>query len=134
MREILFMRSPPSTPETVKRASTPTRRRSSSGSEPTEERPGQRWTFLSNHAHVLICLALDPHIRLRDVAERIGITERAVLSIVGDLETEGLVKRRREGRRNTYELHLDQPLRHPIEDHRSVGELVRLILRGKREA
>jgi len=88
----------------------------------------RHWTFLSNHAHVLICLARDPHIRLRDVAERIGITERAVLSIVSDLEAEGLVKRRREGRRNAYELDLDHPLRHPEERHRRVGELVALIV------
>lgn len=88
-----------------------------------------RWTFLSNHAHVLICIARDPGIRLRDVADQIGITERAVLKIVTDLEEEGLVTRYREGRRNSYELSLDQPLRHPIEQHRTVGELVKLILK-----
>ena len=93
-----------------------------------EERPGHRWTFLSNHAHVLICLAENPEVRLREVADRIGITERAVLKIVSDLEEEGLVRRHREGRRNTYELDLNLPLRHPIERHRKVGELVRLIL------
>lgn len=87
-----------------------------------------RWTFLSNHAHVLICLAQDPDIRMRDVANLIGITERAVMKIVSDLEDEGLVRRFREGRRNSYELSLDQPLRHPIEAHRTVGELVQLIL------
>lgn len=90
--------------------------------------PAHRWTFLSNHAHVLICLAQDPHMRMRDVSERIGITERAVMKIVADLEEEGLLKRHREGRRNAYELHLNQPLRHPVEAHRSVGELVQLIL------
>ena len=87
-----------------------------------------RWTFLSNHAHVLICLARDPEARLRDVADRIGITERAVLKILADLEEEGVVRRHREGRRNSYELHLDRPLRHPIERHRKVGELVKLIV------
>ena len=66
--------------------------------------------------------------RMRDVSERIGITERAVMKIVADLEEEGLLKRHREGRRNAYELHLNQPLRHPVEAHRSVGELVQLIL------
>ena len=95
-----------------------------SGAGPQEH----RWTFLSNHAHVLICLARDPGIRLREVAELIGITERAVLKIVADLEAEGLVQRHREGRRNSYELNLDRPLRHPIERHRAVGELVDLIL------
>jgi len=90
--------------------------------------PEHRWTFLSNHAHVLICLARDPDIRLRDVAELIGITERAVQSILTDLEAEGLVQRYREGRRNSYKLKLNQPLRHPIEKHRRVGDLVKLIL------
>ena len=88
----------------------------------------QQWTFLSNYAHVLICLAGDPAIRLRDVARRSGLTERAVLKIVADLEAEGLVERHREGRRNSYELKLDHPLRHPIESHHTVGELIDLIL------
>ena len=92
------------------------------------ERAAHRWTFLSNHAHVLICLAQNPDIRLREVAELIGITERAVQNILADLAHEGLVTRYREGRRNTYELNLDQPLRHPIEKHRRVGDLVQLIL------
>ncbi|MFT7670519.1 MAG: DNA-binding MarR family transcriptional regulator [Planctomycetota bacterium] len=87
-----------------------------------------RWTFLSNHAHVLICLAKDSEIRLREVAELIGITERAVQNILADLELEGLVTRHREGRRNSYELNLDRPLRHPLEGHRMVGDLVKLIL------
>lgn len=85
------------------------------------------WTFLSNHAHVLICLREDPELRLRDLAARVGITERAVQKILAQLEDEGLIRRKREGRRNTYRLLLDQPLRHPIESHRSVRELVDLI-------
>lgn len=97
-------------------------------SEDSRSRGEHRWTFLSNHAHVLICLARDPRARLRDVSEQIGITERAVQGIVADLEAEGLLRRDREGRRNVYELHLDQPLRHPIEMHRDVGELIDLIL------
>lgn len=90
--------------------------------------PAHRWTFLSNHAHVLIFLAREPQSRLRDVAAAIGITERAVQKIVADLEAEGLIERHREGRRNSYELHLDEPLRHPIEAHRTVAELVNLLL------
>ena len=65
---------------------------------------------------------------MREIADRIGITERAVLSLVSDLEDEGLVRRYREGRRNAYELSLDHPLRHALEKHRTVGELVQLIL------
>ncbi|MDG1984362.1 MAG: helix-turn-helix domain-containing protein [Planctomycetota bacterium] len=90
---------------------------------------GHRWTFLSNHAHVLISLARDPEALMREVAARTGITERAVANILTDLEEEGLVLRHREGRRNTYELRLDRPLRHPIEQHRTVGELIELILK-----
>jgi len=85
------------------------------------------WTFLTNHAHVLVCLAAGGDPRLRDVAERVGITERAVQKILADLEREGLVTRRREGRRNRYELHLDQPLRHPLETRCPVRRLVRLV-------
>lgn len=87
-----------------------------------------RWTFLSNYAHVLICLARDSEIRIRDIAALTGITERAVMKILGDLEDEGLIRRHREGRRNHYELLLDLPLRHPLEAHREVGELINLIL------
>ena len=90
------------------------------------EAPG--WTFLSNHAHVMICLAQDPAIRVRDMARLIGITERAVLKILADLVEEGMVERYREGRRNSYELDTDRPLRHPIESHHTVGELIELIL------
>lgn len=85
------------------------------------------WTFLSNHAHVLICLAATPDLVLREVAGRVGITERAVQRIVADLEHEGLVTRKRVGRCNRYRMHLDQPLRHPLEAHRSVRELIELV-------
>lgn len=90
--------------------------------------PVPQWTFLTNHAHVLVCLAADATARLRDVADRVGITERAVQHIVADLEAEGLLTRTREGRRNRYALHLGVPLRHPVEAHVQVGELMQLIL------
>lgn len=96
------------------------------GAQPAE--PGRHWTFLSNHGHVLICLARDPEARLRDVALAVGITERAVQKIVSDLEEAGVVERVRDGRRNRYLLFLDKPLRHPIEAHRSVGALLATIL------
>ena len=86
------------------------------------------WTFLSNHAHVLLSLAGDPTQRLRDVAAQVGITERAVQKIVADLEEGGVLTRKREGRRNHYELHPSVPLRHPIEAHCSVGDLMRMVL------
>lgn len=88
----------------------------------------RHWTFLSNHAHVLVCLALNPHARLRDVAAEVGITERAVQGIVGDLQHAGVILRERQGRRNTYRLHLDAPLRHPLEAHRSIRALLAMVL------
>jgi DNA-binding MarR family transcriptional regulator len=90
--------------------------------------PDRHWTFLSNHAHVLVCLAVDPAARLRDVAARVGITERAVQGIVGDLEAAGVILRERQGRRNTYRLNLDAPLRHPLEAHRPIRALLALVL------
>jgi predicted ArsR family transcriptional regulator len=88
----------------------------------------RHWTFLSNHGHVLVCLAQNPDARLRDVAQAVGITERAVQKIVSDLEEAGVVMREREGRRNRYWLHMDRPLRHPIESHRTVGALLAMVL------
>jgi DNA-binding Lrp family transcriptional regulator len=76
---------------------------------------------------VLICLAQDAEMRLRDVAARVGITERAVQKIVRELERAGVLVRHREGRRNRYELHTDVPLRHPVESHRKVRDLIRAV-------
>lgn len=82
------------------------------------------WTFLSNHTHVLVCLAENPSCRLRDVAYRVGITERAVQRIVAELVEGGYLTRTRQGRGNRYRIHRNQPLRHPVEMHRSVGDLL----------
>ncbi|GIU96842.1 MAG: ArsR family transcriptional regulator [Actinomycetota bacterium] len=87
----------------------------------------RRWTFLTNHAHVLLAIARDPGIRLREIAERVGITERAAQRIVAELEREGYLTRRRSGRRNVYELHTELPLRHPLEERHAVGELLDLL-------
>jgi hypothetical protein len=87
----------------------------------------ERWTFLTNHAHVLLCIAADPGIRLREVAEAVGITERAAQRIVADLVADGYLTRTRIGRRNAYELHPELPLRHPVEKANDVGTLVRLL-------
>ena len=107
-------------------------RKTNRAAPPESPSEGRAWTFLSNHAHVLISIASDPDARMRDVAERVGITERAVQNILGDLEREGLVTREREGRRNHYVLDLDQPLRHPLESHRTVRELIQLVTRPTR--
>ncbi|MCL4242122.1 MAG: winged helix-turn-helix domain-containing protein [Dehalococcoidia bacterium] len=87
----------------------------------------ERWTFLTNHAHVLLCIAADPGVRLRDVAEKVGITERAAQRIVADLVEAGYLTRTRVGRRNQYEIHPELPLRHPVEQAREAGDLVRLL-------
>ena len=84
------------------------------------------WTFLSNHAHVLILLAQEPDLRMREVAGAVGITERAVQRIVAELVEGGYLEVRREGRRNRYRLHLDRKLRHPIEAHRTLAHLIEL--------
>lgn len=80
--------------------------------------------FLTNHAHVLLCLAGNPELRIRDIAERVGVTERAVLRILGNLEEAGCLAREREGRRTHYRLRPDRPMRHPVEATRSVRALV----------
>lgn len=89
--------------------------------------PVPSWTFLTNHGHVLLCIAADPDIRLRDVADKVGITERAVQAIVRDLEDGGYLERSRVGRRNHYELHADQPMRHPVERDHQVVELIEAL-------
>ena len=86
-----------------------------------------RWTFLTNHAHVLIVLSKNPSTVLREVALRVGITERAVQRIIADLERDGFIEREKVGRQNSYRLRFKQPLRHPIEAHRSIGDLIDLI-------
>ncbi|MCX7621709.1 MAG: winged helix-turn-helix domain-containing protein [Acidimicrobiales bacterium] len=90
------------------------------------------WTFLTNHAHVLICIAADPDARLRDIADQVGITERAAQLIVADLVEAGYLTRTRQGRRNHYQIHPDRPLRHPLEWHRQVGDLLRALGLGRR--
>jgi len=84
--------------------------------------------FFSNYAHVLVCLAEDPSARLRDVAERVGITERAVQRIVSHLEEAMVLTKEREGRRNHYSIDMECPLRHPLESHKTVGSLLKMVL------
>ncbi len=84
------------------------------------------WTFLTNHAHVLLCVARDPQARIRDLAERVGITERAVQRIIVDLEEEGYLTHEREGRRNTYRVKAQLHLRHPVECKSKVAALLAL--------
>ena len=90
-------------------------------------KPANGWTFLTNHAHVLAVLYQDPEKVLREVAVEVGITERAVQRIVQDLEDGGFVQRERVGRQNHYRIKKSKPLRHPIEAHRKIGDLLNLI-------
>jgi predicted transcriptional regulator len=91
-------------------------------------RNGKPWTFLTNHARVLICIARDPELRVRDVADRIGITERAAQLIITDLEEAGYLVRTRVGRRNTYTINADRPFRHPAEAGHDVQDLIEVFL------
>lgn len=84
------------------------------------------WTFLTNHGHVLVCIATDPEMRGRDIAARVGITERAAQAIVSDLVAEGYVERTRVGRRNHYRIVRDRKLRHPLEQSHRIDELLAL--------
>lgn len=86
------------------------------------------WHFLSNHAVVLLCVVADAEIRMRDVANKVGITERAVQRIISDLVDTGYLTRIRTGRRNSYEVHLDLPLRHPLKSNFTVGQLFTLVM------
>ena len=85
------------------------------------------WTFLTNHAHVLLCIAANPDSRIRDMAIQVGITERAVQGIIADLSEGGYLTIKRDGRRNTYAISKKQKLRHSVEQHRTVQDLINLI-------
>lgn len=85
------------------------------------------WTFLTNHAHVMVCLSRDPTLRVRDLAVAVGVTERAVVRILGELAAEGFVEISREGRRNRYRIVPGRTLRHPVEAGVAVEVLLALI-------
>ena len=89
--------------------------------------PTDSWTFLTNHAHVLVLLSRNPDRRLREVAVEVGITERAVQLIVRDLSRAGFLDIEKSGRNNIYTVKPERPLRHPIEAHRSVADLLRIL-------
>ena len=101
---------------------------------PTRDAPvsaeGRTWTFLTNHAHVLLAVHRDPGLRQREIAEQVGITEGATQRILTELEECGYVRRERIGRRNRYSVHAAAPLRHPMEASHSVGELLEALRPG----
>ena len=89
--------------------------------------PVRDWTFLTTHAHVLLCLAADADVVLREVAQQVGITERATQLIVADLEAAGYITRTRVGRRNHYDIDAQRQLRHPLEAHCTVEVLLGIV-------
>ncbi len=90
----------------------------------------ERWTFLTNHGHALICIARDPTVRLRDVATQLGVTERTAQVIVNDLADAGYILRSRVGNRSRYVVRHSLPFRHPVERDHAVGDLVDFLARG----
>jgi hypothetical protein len=98
-----------------------------SGSTATDGGSEHAWTFLSNHGHVLVCIARDPDIRLSDLAHLVGIRERAAHRIVTDLVEAGYVEREKRGRRNHYVVLRDRHLRHPVERVHLIGELLAVV-------
>src|SRR5918994_4277861 len=108
--------------------------KTSSGNLKQGSQAATRWDFLTNHAHVLVCVAHDSGIRLRDIAAAVGITERAAHRILSELVEEGYVLRERQGRRNRYQVKPELPLRHPLVQEREVGELLKVLLGSARPA
>jgi DNA-binding MarR family transcriptional regulator len=100
--------------------------------QPKSPQVGNGWDFLTNHAHVLTCVAHDSGIRLRDIASAVGITERAAHRILSELVADGYVLRERQGRRNRYEVVSRRPLRHPLVEQREVGDLLAALIGSKR--
>ena len=89
--------------------------------------PAASWTFLTHHAQVLLCIARDPGIRLRDIADRVGITERSAYAIVLDLAEAGYIVKEKSGRRNRYQIQTHLPLPEPGSRERTVGEVLALL-------
>jgi hypothetical protein len=89
------------------------------------------WSFLTNHARALICIAHDPGVRLRDIAAAIGITERSAYAIVLDLTDDGYIVKERDGRRNRYHIQLDRPLPESIGRERTIGEVLNLLAEAR---
>ena len=85
---------------------------------------GRTWTFLTNHAHVLLCLAHGESLTARELGSRIGITERAIQVILADLTVDVYLKKTKQGRRNLYTVNRKGRLRHPLEAHHTIGELI----------
>src|SRR2546423_3459120 len=93
----------------------------------SSEKDDKAWRSLSNHTQVLLCLHRDPNARFRDIAQSVGITERAAQRIVADLIESGYVESERVGRRNHYRIRTDIAMRHPAQDGHEIGKLLQLL-------
>ena len=91
----------------------------------------EKWSFLTNHARVLVCIAHDPGVRLRDIATALDITERSAYSIVTDLTASGYVVKLKDGRRNRYQIRPHLPLREAITQERTIGEVLDILVESK---
>lgn len=95
------------------------------GNDLSEQRgEAPKWTFLTNHSHVLVCLQKDPFMTAREIADQVGITERSVQRILTELTEYGVLAKHRDGRRNRYSVDLRVPLRHALEQHRVVADIL----------
>ncbi len=109
---------------TTRTAGRPAAKRAPARASTTTTEAARSWTFLTNHAHVLICLAREQSLTARELAYQVGITERAVQAIIADLTESKYLTKKREGRRNTYTINRKGRLRHSLEAAHSVGELI----------
>lgn len=98
-----------------------------SKSKQTSESAPQSWTFLTNHTHVLVLLSREPDLRIRDMADQIGITQRAVQRILAELADENILAIHKDGRRNHYRINRKARLRHPLESRHTIGEVLDLV-------
>jgi DNA-binding IclR family transcriptional regulator len=102
--------------------------------KPASTEASQTWTFLSNHAHVLVCVAKNPDVRLSEVAALVGIRERTVHRIVHELLDAGYISVTKDGRNNVYSVDLDKPLRHPLEADHNIQAIIAPLLKKVRRA
>ena len=102
--------------------------------KPASNETSQTWTFLSNHAHVLVCVAKNPDVRLSEVAALVGIRERTVHRIVHELIDSGYISVTKDGRNNVYSVDLDKPLRHPLEAAHNIQAIIAPLLKKVRRA
>ena len=102
--------------------------------KPVTAETSQNWTFLSNHAHVLVCVAKNPDVRLSEVAELVGVRERTVHRIVHELIDAGYISVTKVGRNNVYSVDLDKPLRHPLEADHNIQAIIAPLLKKVRRA